>query len=418
MMGHRLAVIFLLCSCLCMLANVTVTDVSVKPRWPWNGLVDITYSIECDETDEKGQPKDVYVTFTGVDNVRNQKITLRTLTGKGAKAAVRHGGPYTVTWDAGKDCPNMDSAAFSVRIDALAGFGPYMVVDLSGGPNASNYPVRYSSQPPNLDDDTCRTTELWLRQIPAGKFIMGSPSNEVGRWNNMDMAQHEVTITQMYYIGVFECTQKQWELVMGNNPSDYLGDCRPVVRVSYEMIRGTETQAGAGWPAYDHAVDASSFMGKLQERTGLTFDLPTEAQWEYACRASTTTALYSGKNLTNPDSRDSALDEIARYQFNNSDGKGGYSEHTKVGSYLPNAWELYDMVGNVIEWSLDWWGASTSSGAAETDPIGSKTGEWRVIRGGHWYDLSRHCRSASRGYFGPQTLSSHCGFRIVNLPLN
>ena len=290
----------------------------------------------------------------------------------------------------------------------------YLVVDLSGGPDVTSYPVRYSREAPNLNDDKCRTTELWLRRIPAGTFIMGSPEDELGRYSTE--IQREVTLTQDYYIGVFECTQRQWELVMGNTPSLYKGDCRPVEFVSYNMIRGTGSQAGEGWPTYGHVVDSTSFMGKLQEKTGLTFDLPTEAQWEYACRAGTTTALNSGKNLTSI-YQDAAMGEVGRYYYNNNDGKGGYSQHTKVGSYLPNAWELYDMHGNVWEWCLDWYG--TYGTAAVTDPTGSSTGSYHVIRGGDWGYYAWGCRSAVRNTNGPtyySHFSSYLGFRIVCLP--
>ena len=275
-----------------------------------------------------------------------------------------------------------------------------------------------------MNDDTCRTTELWLRKIPAGTFIMGSPEDEVGRSNNE--TQHEVTLTQDYYIGVFECTQKQWKLVMGGNPSWYEGDCRPVECVSYNnTIRGTGSQAGTDWPEYGHTVDASSFMGKLQAKTGLVFDLPTEAQWEYACRAGTTTALNSGKNLTNT-GQDAAMDEVGRYHYNQSDGKGGYSEHTggysqhtKVGSYQPNAWGLYDMHGNVWEWCLDWYSSSYGT-TAVSDPSGPNTGSYRVIRGGIWNYYARSCRSAYRSYLNPSVIydldGGYVGFRVLCLP--
>ena len=398
-------------------AEVKVKDVVVKPRWPWNGLVDITYSIECDEKDEDGKPKDVYVDFTGIDNDRNVTVKLKSLTGQGAKEPVKHGGPYTVTWDMGKDEPNLNSSSFQVDVHAIAGIAPYLVVNLE------TWKVRYTSQPPNLDDDTCRTTELWLLQIQPGTFTMGSPSNEVGRYS-YDMAQHQVTLTQMFYIGVFECTQRQWELVMGNRPSyfrnnDYYAT-RPVEEVSYNSIRGTGTQAGAGWPTYGHAVDTSSFMGKLQEKTGLTFDLPTEGQWEYACRAGTTTALNSGKNLTNT-GQDATMAEVGRYWYN---GGFRYSSNctdtygtAKVGSSLPNAWGLYDMHGNVWEWTLDWWGANTSSTAAETDPVGPNTGSNRVIRGGGWSGSARYCRSAFRNSSSPSSNYNDLGFRVLCLPL-
>ncbi|MCR4573816.1 MAG: formylglycine-generating enzyme family protein [Lentisphaeria bacterium] len=391
-------------------AEVKVKNVAVKPRWPWNGLVDITYSIECDEKDEDGKPKDVYVDFTGIDNDRNMAVKIKSLTGDGAKEPVKHGGPYTVTWDMAKDAPALNSADFQVEIHAIAGGAPYLVINLE------TWKKRYTSQPPNLDDDTCRTTELWLRQIPAGTFTMGCDSSEVGYYG-YEFAKHQVTITQMFYIGVFECTQRQWELVMGGNPSYYKGDCRPVEYVSYNAIRGTGAQAGAGWPVYGHAVDASSFMGRLQEKTGLTFDLPTEAQWEYACRAGTTTALNSGKNLTSTSS-DANMNEVGRYYYNQSEGKGGYtSEHTKVGSYLPNAWGLYDMHGNVYEWCLDWWGANTSSTAAETDPVGPNTGSYRVERGGYWLSNAQHCRSAYRVADNPSYSDYVIGFRVLCLPL-
>ncbi len=286
----------------------------------------------------------------------------------------------------------------------------YAVVDLSGGPNALSYPVRYTNTAPDLNDDTCRTTELWLRKIPAGTFMMGSPSDELG-YEGFEI-RHEVTLTDDYYIGVFECTQKQWELVMGSNPSQYKGDCRPVERVSYDMIRGTGEQAGAGWPTYGHAVDLTSFMGKLQGKTGLLFDLPTVAQWEYACRAGTTTALNSGKNLlTAEDEEDANMNEVGRNKYNQSDRKGGYSQHTKVGSYLRNAWGLYDMHGNESEWCLDWLG---NYSMAMVNPTGPNTGTSRMLKGGDFHTFGKWGRASV--YFNSLPSTQVSGFRIVFLP--
>jgi formylglycine-generating enzyme required for sulfatase activity len=298
---------------------------------------------------------------------------------------------------------------------APAAKAAYMVIDLSGGSDAAKYPVSYSAEPPDLDFDTCRTKELWLRLIPAGTFMMGSPANELGRRNHE--TQHQVTLTQPFYIGVFEVTQKQWELVMGTNPSQHRGDTRPVDRVSYDMIRGKT--AGARWPA-DNGVDADSFFGRLRARTALLADLPTEAQWEYACRAGTTTALNSGKNLTNA-AQCPNMAEVGRYAHNRNDGKGGFTvAHTKVGMYKPNAWGLYDMHGNVFECCLDWYNGDYGAAPA-TDPKGAESSaeSKRVWRGGG--SASTHTAEKARSATRQVVLKHneggvHDGFRAAIQP--
>ena len=144
---------------------------------------------------------------------------------------------------------------------------------------------------------------------------------------------------------------------------------------------------------------------------GLTFDLPTEAQWEFACRAGTTTAWNNGTDITDT-TTDLELNTLGRYKNNQTDGKGGYSQHTTVGSYLPNAWGLYDMHGNVSEWCLDWYVADITS--YTTDPTGPDTGTYRLLRGGSWYSYAKNCRSAYRDYFKPGLRDvNYYGFRIV-----
>ena len=399
----------------------TVTGVSVQPRWPWNGLVDITYSIAGDEADAE-----YTVSFSGYDRDLDRTVAMTAVSGQGVDAAVPAGGPYTATWDAAQDEPEFHSSSFEVTVTAekkaASATELYLVVDLSGGANAASYPVRYSETGPNLSSDTCRTTELWLRRIPKGTFTMGSPEDEFGRYDRE--TQHRVTLTQDYYIGVFECTQRQYELVMGTKPSYFSNASyyatRPVEIVSYDDLRGTTSTAGAGWPAYGHKVDATSFFGKLQAKTGLTFDLPTEAQWEYACRAGTATALNSGKNLTTTGQCPN-MAEVGRYYYN---GGSGYSQTcsttngtAKVGSYLPNAWGLYDMHGNVWELCLDWYNSSYYGTAAVSDPAGPSSGSSRVARGGSWYSQrAQYCRSAYRGYCSPSYRSRNYGFRVAFLP--
>ena len=258
----------------------------------------------------------------------------------------------------------------------------YCVIDLSAGPNASKYPVSYLAEAPkNGWTDEYKTTKLVLRRIEAGSFVMGEDQKN---------ESHRVTLTKPFYIGVFEVTQRQYELVTGVNPSEFKGDMRPVEQMSYDMIRGKIE--GAKWPV-SSAVDADSFMGKLRARTGLEFDLPAEAQWEYACRAGTTTTYYWGNSI-------------------NCD-YGWYRNNSKrpndVGIKMPNANGLYDMYGNTWEWCLDWEGKL----AYGTDPFGSISGLKRVLRGGSWLEDANLCTSSHRGYGTSSTEATNRGFRLV-----
>ena len=158
-------------------------------------------------------------------------------------------------------------------------------------------------------------------------------------------------------------------------------------------------------------MDEGSFLYSLRARTGRSFDLPTEAQWECACRAGTATALNSGKNLTGPTTCTN-MAEVGRYSGNQYDGKGSYNgSTTTVGSYLPNDRGLYDMHGNAEEWCLDWFGPL--SAAAATDPSGSPSGTLRTVRGGSYALDAKYCRSASRAGIGPANQSTSIGFRIA-----
>ena len=392
MVLKRLVAMVMLAVSPALFAAVSVTGVKAAQRYPWNGMVDIDYTVVCDDANA-----DVYVFPEGTDNDTGALLQLKTLTGEGASGAVK-AGTHRMTWNAAKDMPNFHSSSFSVKMTAISGAAPYIVIDLSGGANATNYPVRFSAAGPNLDDDTCRTTELWLRLILPGTFTMGSPSTELGHLSTE--TQHSVTISKPFYLGVFEMTQKQYQLVTDSTPSSYRGDTRPVEYVSYYDIRGWERLPS----------DRRSFLGKIRERTALNLDLPTEAMWEYACRAGTTTALNNGKDLEST-SQDSAMAEIGRYSYNQSDGRGGYSSyHTKVGSYRANAWGLYDMHGNVWEWCLDCYGNYATG--AQTDPVDATSGSDRVRRGGGWRGSANYCRSASRRGIYPNDGYNYIGFRL------
>ncbi|HQL86964.1 MAG: Serine/threonine-protein kinase pkn1 [Lentisphaerae bacterium ADurb.Bin082] len=385
--------------------ELVVTQVDFLARHPWNGLVDITYAIECNEVDLRGNRYHFLVSFEGRDRVMDKPIAMSTVSGPGVLIPVAAGGPYRVVWAADKDCPEFSSAAFDVKIKvkAVVADDPsrkYLVIDLSGGPSAKAYPCSFLSVAPAGGwTDDYKKDKLVLRRIPAGAFDMGSPENELGVWHDVE-ALHPAALTQDLYVGVFEVTQWQWERVMGNWPSHCANpayrDTRPVEQVSYHDIRGAGV--GAGWPASD-AVDADSFLGRLRAKAGQAFDLPTEAQWEYACRAGTTTALNSGKDLTN-DWGCPNMSEVGRYAFNRVENTSRDVNTTggtaKVGSYQPNQWGLYDMHGNVREWCLDWWDWNDHSPQAVTDPKGLERGEVRMIRGGGWCDGAGNCRSAAR----------------------
>jgi len=406
---------------LALFGAVSVSDVKVQQRWPFNGLVDIDYTVTSDNADD-----DVFVYPTALETDRNIAIAPRTLTGDGVMAgftgACVKPGTHRLTWNMPVDEPGLHSSAFKVTMHAFKG-APYLVINLAGGPDAASYPFSYSTVPPQVNklDDTCRTTNLWLRLVLPGTFMMGSPSDEVGRVNDEDL--HQVTLTKPYYIAIFETTQRQYELVMGSNPSHYKGDTRPVDQVSYDVLRGAI--AGAAWPSHAQ-VDPESFFGKLRAKTGILFDLPTEAQWEYACRAGTSTALNSGKDATADE-----LNKVARHSGNCKDARGGftsYTTHTVVGLYAPNSWGLYDMHGNVSEVCLDWWTGKLGNSSV-TDPRGPTSPDQssvmpRVYRGGAYRIMiniyGENCiepRSAYRRvhvYYGD---TGTYGFRIVATPV-
>ena len=378
------------------LRSVAATDVKnvvCKPQDPSGGKVDINYEVTAD--DPAGE---VLVYVTGFDKSKNQLVPVKSTIGDVAEKPLKPGKHHMV-WNAAKDYPKFDAKNVDWKLAALNKKELYMVVDLSGGKDAEKYPVSYlDSVPKGGWKDEYKTTKLVLRLIPPGILAMGSPKEELGRFD--DESVHRVNLSRPYYIGVFEVTQKQYELVMGDTPSYYKGDARPVELNSYNDVRGSTESTNS-------VVNADSFIGRLRKKTGLRFDLPMELQWEYACRAGTSTALNSGKNLTGIECCSNA-GEVGRYHGNQNDGKGGYkSAYTKVGSYKPNAWGLYDMHGNVMELCLN------GHGPSPKEKVIGTSGSHRVLRGGSWRHEARHCRSAYRNYYYPVDSVNNFGFRII-----
>ncbi|MCG3173235.1 MAG: Hercynine oxygenase [Myxococcota bacterium] len=213
---------------------------------------------------------------------------------------------------------------------------------------------------------------LDLILIRPGTFVMGSEE----RGPN-EKPVHKVTISRPFYMGKFEVTQRQWEAVMGNNPSKFKGADNPVDSVSWN--------------------DATEFCAKLAQKTGKRVVLPTEAQWEYACRAETTTDFYTGDG-------NQALADAGWYEANS----GGKTQ--PVGKKKPNAWGLHDMHGNVWEWCADRYG--TYGADESTDPKGPASGNSRVLRGGSWNNDAQFCRSAYRNGYAPDLRNYGFGFRV------
>ncbi len=388
-------------------ADPVVSNLTVTQR-PGTKLVDIGYDLAAAEPVQIGMR-------LSADDGATWTLPTASLSGD-LGVGISAGVGKAVVWDMGADWDDQHTA--QLRVEITAADPVYLVIDLSAGSTATSYPVAYLwAIPVGGWTAEHKTTKLVLRRLPKTNpsFTMGSPLGELGR--EINETQHEVTLTQEFYIGVFELTQKQWERVMGFWPSYFrnasVRDARPVEMVSYDDIRGTSS--GAGWPA-NSAVDAGSFMGKLRQKTGLTtLDLPTESQWEYACRAGTTTALNNGTNLTSI-TEDVNVALVGRYLYNS--GSGPFSADNDlakgtaaVGSYLANAWGLYDMHGNVYEWSLDWYQASYPG--TVSDPRGAASGSYRVLRGGGWGSGAQGCRSACRIIDAPSSRYVSLGCRVA-----
>jgi uncharacterized protein (TIGR02996 family) len=246
-----------------------------------------------------------------------------------------------------------------------------------------------------------------LALIPPGRFRMGSPSGDNERGGNEEA--HEVGITRPFYLGVFPVTQGQWLGVMGENPS-------------YFCATGSGREAVEGMNTNDFPVeqvsweDAQAFLAKLtalpeEKEAGWSYRLPSEAEWEYACRGGASTPACFGHSLS---STQANFD--GNFPYGGAE-KGPYLGRTcKVGSYKPNGFGLYDMHGNVWEWCEDCFGADYYGSSPAQDPLGPSNGSLRVFRGGCWGGSGRNCRAAYRLSSKPSFRRSFLGFRVAAAP--
>jgi formylglycine-generating enzyme required for sulfatase activity len=257
----------------------------------------------------------------------------------------------------------------------------------------------FPSEPVPVVDQTCApppfpespvsdSLGMFFIELPPGTFLMGSPDHEPGR--NEDETPHQVTLTRAFFIQSTPVTQSQWKQVMGTEPACFKGkaDECPVEGVSWAECQG--------------------FIKKLSSAGEYSYRLPTEAEWEYACRAGTEAPFCSGEIEEVYCAMDPALDAVGWYC-----GNSGRRTHS-VAQKDPNPWGLYDMHGNVSEWCSDWYGPCAESPV--TDPAGPDSGRGRVVRAGSWFSSAKNCGSASRFWWPPKASGDTIGFRLVREP--
>ncbi len=292
------------------------------------------------------------------------------------------------------------------------------IIDTAWHPLATGCPPRWASgwgqdRYGVFVEFTLQEVTQQLRWIPPGRFWMGSPEEEPGRFDN-EGPRHQVTLTEGYWLFDTPCTQALWEAVMGNNPSYFKSPTRPVEQVSWDNVQ--------------------DFLARLNARIpGLDLMLPSETQWEHACRAGTETAIYTGALDILGENNAPALDPIAWYGgnsgvdfeldngYDSSDWPEKQYPHTKAGTRpvklkRANPWGLYDMLGNVWEWCQDHWhddyqGAPNDGSAWE----GRDAGALRVQRGGSWVSLARFVRAAFRLLVHPGLRVDYLGFRCARV---
>ena len=253
-----------------------------------------------------------------------------------------------------------------------------------GGAGTPDMSTPHKEPPPTLTLDLGKGVKMEFVYIRPGKFTMGSDIDPEWGWQGVEKPKHEVTITKGFYLGKYEVTQAQYEAVIGSNPSEFYGEKLPVEKVS--------------WKAADE------FCRKVSEKTRRGVRLPTEAEWEFACRAGTTTERSYGSDSAK-------LGEYAWYNENS-----GRDSHP-VGQKKPNPWGLYDMYGNVWEWVADWYGADYYSSSPSKDPTGPAKGSHRVLRGGAWRYVEHFCRSAARHHKHQSHGNFDKGFRAAVSPV-
>ena len=335
-------------------------------------------------------------------------------------------GSHRIRWNATTCWADHQIPASGIRAVvtawALDNTPDYMAVDVSDGAqqNTQTYYPSADFVPGGVTNDLYKMTMLLMRKIMAKgvMWTMGSTAQETSRGGNE--ATHQVTLTNNYYIGVYPVTQAQWDLIQPSylSPSRFKHAMRPVEKVCYNEIRNSNNSTTAdtshNWPA---DPNTNSFLGKLHTKTGIVFDLPSEAQWEFAARAGNGSTKWGDGSAVMNANTDENLNLLGRY-INNGGAETGTAV---VGSYAPNDWDIYDMHGNVFEWCLDWSEANITAydGMVNINPstpaetLSGQSGGNRVVRGGCWKRNAGDCRSAYRAEIPADNRLDIAGFRVV-----
>ena len=414
--------------------NVVMTSLSARQRYPWNGKVDVDFAFTCTVPDAFAfvQFRATYVNAEGA-TVEVPMKTFEQITLPWCTTA----GTYRVTWDSTADAPGLVVTNMKYRV--TANMAKYMVIDLSSGKNGASWPISYYEDVPSFPgveagkwDDYHKTTNLVLRLVQPGEFkeCWGDWSDD-RRYYNI----HTSILTRPYYLAVFELTQEQHYLMNGLYGYEatasmlYTGGNRKV-RPSvddYKRIRGSglPSSDNINWPVTGSAVGANSLMNLIRQKTGSDFfDLPTDSEWEYACRCGGTASgfwndasdagINTATKLTTIADGNATLGTLGRYRYNGGmvktwDDVGQTNIYTAaalssdealgtavVGSYAPNAWGFYDMHGNVPEWCCCAMTRSWLSAVACTNDVGTTVAEWtqyqqRVYRGGGFDSPACQC---------------------------
>lgn len=443
----------------------TIDKVVVRQQWPWNAKVNIDYRL----LETEGRTYDIDVTLKNGE----ETLTVPASSFSGDRYSVG-AGEHRIVWDPAKtayvarrELPNLTVTLTATDVESRK----YLIIDMSegavNGKAAKPWPVSYSATVIDTDgdgqwDDEYKRTKMVFRRIEPGTFTMGSPSTEPDTWNQKNKKgtekQHQVTLTKPFYMGVFEVTAQQFYQIKAWWPNAAYGKStatgnRPSTNCSYEFLRGSVAQ-GIDWPATGHAVyeipsvtafsnfnhmDANkiSLVGWFRRHvadTGLLVDLPTEAMWEYCCRAGSAHTFHDGTDLVSgevkdvdPDGSDPAAGtgvySVARLKKNSlkydeattswTDPKDDGDQYGPgpVGSRAPNAWGLYDMHGSVNEWVLDWVAEEALPDA--TDPAGVTSGTQRGYRGGGYQSYPSDSRAAMRGAAKTTESNTTFGYRFA-----